>query len=161
MESTVMDNVELTSNADDDDEDSHLGSGVKRTAKVALPGWLKEFLQGLQPVLQTIADFLQSVYDIFTWRNENSYILFGALLASAAIFMVIPFWPFLLLVGEVLLLLFSPLTTAVSGTVIFIRCWRWVKPSGDNVMPVAEPPTTWFSNDYKRRWSISRTPSNS
>merc|ERR1712137_1513607 len=54
-----------------DADEAHLGGFVQRLAMV-LPRSVKDMCAGLQPTLKTVADGLQLVHDLFTWKDDQS-----------------------------------------------------------------------------------------
>lgn len=122
-------------------EEAHL-SGMVRS--LPFPTWFKELCVFLQPLLRTMADFLQLAHDVFNWIHPSSPHMFWCSVAMAVFCELAQFSTVLMTVGTITLLIKSPLPTALSG----LRTYkRWL-------FATRVAPTAWkFQEDYCSSWS--------
>eukprot|EP00930_Biecheleria_cincta_P048482 TRINITY_DN33778_c0_g1_i1.p1 TRINITY_DN33778_c0_g1~~TRINITY_DN33778_c0_g1_i1.p1 ORF type:complete len:599 (+),score=68.62 TRINITY_DN33778_c0_g1_i1:109-1905(+) len=129
-------------------EESQLGSAVQKLAFV-LPRWLKDMLRGFQPTLRSTADGLQMVHDIFVWDHDASPYVAVGLLCFAVLCELLRFDVLLMLVGSVILLAFSPLMPAVTGTIAYLH-WTRAKGQPHAWEMAYNYDEAWSSKDYRR-----------
>mmetsp|Transcript_55579 Transcript_55579/g.113125 ORF Transcript_55579/g.113125 Transcript_55579/m.113125 type:complete len:582 (-) Transcript_55579:353-2098(-) len=129
-----------------DYDEAQLGSAVQSLCFV-LPGSVKDLCRGLQPLLRTAADGVQTIHDIFVWDHDASPFAAIALLLWAVLAEVLRFDLYLMLIGSSILLACSPLLPAVSGFSAYLSLLR-AKTQPEEWGMRSECAEEWLSKDY-------------
>merc|ERR1712232_21576 len=89
-----------------------------------MPRAYKEICRGLQPILKSAADGCQLLHDLYTWNHPSSPNLAVALLMLAIFCGIVSSSTLLMLTGSFVMLVCSPVPTAVLGLVAYVQCTR-------------------------------------
>ena len=120
------------SKTESDENEASMGPTVS-ALMLLCPGWLKETLRGAQATLKTVADALDMVHELLTWKNERiTYGFSVGIIISAIVFYVVHFSAWLHLIGLVFLL---------SGTSFFQLVILLLSGAAGSIGDVLQPPS--------------------